>query len=80
MDRVLSVLKFAFLLFVVVEITSCVKWSTIVNSNATINSWDDAVIPPPVCWASLPWFTGFFVFLSVLLCLGYIVSYFAFFL
>ncbi|VDL14895.1 unnamed protein product [Hymenolepis diminuta] len=72
MDRILSVLKFAFLLFVIVEITSCVKWSAIVNSNATINSWDDAVIPPPVCWASLPWFTGFFVFLSVLLCLGYI--------
>ncbi|VDN96828.1 unnamed protein product [Rodentolepis nana] len=73
LDRVLSIIKFAFLLFLIVEITSCVKWDTIINSNATINSWDDALIPPPVCWASLPWFTGLFVFLAVLSSLVYIV-------
>nr|CDS33091.1 autophagy protein 9A [Hymenolepis microstoma] len=73
MDRVLSIVKFAFLLFLIVQITSCVKWGTIINSNATINSWDDALTPPAVCWASLPWFTGLFVFLGVVSCLVYIV-------
>ncbi|KAL5962805.1 Autophagy-related protein 9A [Taenia solium] len=63
---VLSALKFVFLFFCCMELAACVEWGKVLDPRTTINTWDDIVVPPTVCWASLPPFAALCLFLAIL--------------
>ncbi|KAL5111665.1 Autophagy-related protein 9A [Taenia crassiceps] len=66
MNHVLSALKFVFLFFCCMELAACMKWDKVLDSRATISTWDDIAVPPAVCWASLPPFAALCLFLAIL--------------
>lgn len=74
MNYVLSIIKFIFLFFCLMELTVCVKWDKLFDPMTTINTWDDVALPPGMCWASLPPFAGLCLFLAILVSLYHFVS------
>ncbi|TPP58161.1 Autophagy protein 9 [Fasciola gigantica] len=49
----LWLLKFVFLVFVGIELTTCTQWDVLANKTAVVTDWDDVFIPPGQCWANL---------------------------
>ncbi|VEL14910.1 unnamed protein product [Protopolystoma xenopodis] len=62
---ILSILKFAFVFFLVIEFTVCFRSDIVTNFHYPVQNWTDIIIPPGQCWATLPFAAVLFVLIAV---------------
>ncbi|CAH8555444.1 unnamed protein product [Heterobilharzia americana] len=54
LTQILWLIKFAFVIFITIELSVCTRWSYLTNSSLSVENWTDVFQPPNQCWASLP--------------------------
>ncbi|VDQ01991.1 unnamed protein product, partial [Trichobilharzia regenti] len=53
-SQILWLVKFAFVIFITIELSVCTRWSYLTNSSIYVENWTDVFQPPNQCWATLP--------------------------